>query len=461
MTFRFRLFYLLPLLLLSASAIARAGDESVSFRRDVRPILNHSCAGCHRPQKMKGKLDLSTYAALAHGGKSGPAVIAGNPENSPLVEQVSGDDPQMPDKGQKLSAVEVSVLTRWVKEGAKDDSIPGEIAAVGDSGVAPEKYSISPVISAIAASPDGAVLAVAGWHEILLHRADGSELIARMPSCSPRITSMRFSPDGARLVAAGGSPGEFGTIEVFDVARRKRENSFAVSSDTVFGLSLSPTADRAAVACADRSVRVIELVDGKELDNFGVHSDWALGAVFTIDGTRVASCGRDKNLFLLDLKTHKAIDPVADPNDPFTCLARDPNKDQVLCGTSKGQLRLYRLTNLENSTEQKREPNRIKEWEGQPGPVNAIEYSADGKMVAVASTGEVRILSDTGQRRAVCAGHRGAIYAVAFSPDGKQLYTGGYDGQIRIFDTKKGELVKTFAPTPLKEGVAVAIPAIK
>ncbi|HZK82491.1 MAG TPA: hypothetical protein VFC46_15520, partial [Humisphaera sp.] len=329
------------------------------------------------------------------------------------------------------------------------------------SDVAPEKYSIAPVISAIAVSPDGTTLAVAGWHEILLHHADGSGLIARMPSCSPRITSLRFSPDGARLVAAGGSPGEFGTIEVFNMADRTRVKSFAVSSDTLFGMTLSPTADRAAVGCADRSVRVIELEDGKELDNFGVHSDWALGAVFTMDGKQVASCGRDKNLFLLDLTTHKAVDPVADPNDPFTALARDPNKDQVLCGTSKGQLRLYRLTNLENSTEQKREPNKVKDWEGQPGPVNAIEYSADGKLVAVASTGEVRIFSDTGQRRAICAKHQGAVYAVAFSRDGKQLYTGGYDGQIRIFDTKKGELVKTFAPAPLKEGVAVAIPTTK
>jgi WD40 repeat protein len=411
---------------------------------------------------MKGKLDLTTYAALAHGGKTGPAFIAGDPEKSPLIEQVSGDDPQMPDKGQKLSATEVNILTQWVKQGAKDDSVPGEVAAVGDSDVAPVKYAIAPVISAIAASPDGALLAVGGWHEILLHRADGSEIVARMASCSPRITSMRFSADGAKLVAAGGSPGEFGTIEVFDVAGRKRVKRFAVSSDTVFGLSLSPTADRAAVACADKTVRVIDLEDGKEVDNFGVHSDWALGAAFTMDGTRVASCGRDKNLFLLDLKTHKAIDPVADPNDPFTCLARDPNKDQVLCGTSKGQVRLYRLTDLQNSTEQKREPNRIKEWEGQAGPVNAIEYSADGTSVAVAGAGEVRVFSEAGKRRFICTGHQGAVYAIAFSPDGTRLFTGGYDGRIRVFDMKKGELIKTFAPTPLKEGaVAVAIPASK
>jgi len=140
---------------------------------------------------------------------------------------------------------------------------------------------------------------------------------------------------------------------------------------------------------------------------------------------------------------------------------RDPNKDQVLVGTSKGQVRLYRLTNLENSTEQKREPNRIKEWEGQAGPVNAIEYSADGKLVAVASLNEIRIFSADGKRLVICSGHHGAVYAVAFSPDAKQLYTGGYDGQIRIFETKKGELTKTFAPVTLKDGALAAVPPAK
>ena len=132
--------------------------------------------------------------------------------------------------------------------------------------------------------------------------------------------------------------------------------------------------------------------------------------------------GRDKNLFLLDEATHRALDPVADPNDPFICLARDPHADNVLCGTSKGQVRQYRLTNLENSTEQKREPNRIKEWDGQPGPVNAIEYSADGALLAIASTGEVRVYKADGSRKTTCHDLPGCTYAVSFSPDDKLLW---------------------------------------
>ena len=101
---------------------ARADEPPVSFQHDVQPILRQSCAGCHRPEKKKGKLDLSTYSALTHGGKSGPALVAGEPDKSRLIDSVSGDEPAMPDKGEKLSATEVALLSRWVKQGAKDDT---------------------------------------------------------------------------------------------------------------------------------------------------------------------------------------------------------------------------------------------------------------------------------------------------------------------------------------------------
>ena len=66
---------------------------------------------------------------------------------------------------------------------------------------APEPPSIvslplPPVITSIDYSPDGKLLAVAGFHEVLLHKADGSGLKARLVGLSERIESVRFSPDG-------------------------------------------------------------------------------------------------------------------------------------------------------------------------------------------------------------------------------------------------------------------------
>jgi WD40 repeat protein len=434
-------------------------DDSISFKHDVQPILSRSCAGCHRPEKMKGKLDLTTFPGILHGGKNGSAIVAGDVDKSLLVQQVSGDDPEMPEKGEKLSAAEVGILTRWVTQGAKDDSAsePAAPSADASTPLYPKVYSLAPVISAIAVSPDGTKLAVAGSHEVLLHHADGSGLVARLPSRSPRITSIRFTPDGGQLLAAGGSAGEFGELDIYNVSSNSLLKSLRISSDTLFGLSLSPTGDRAAVGCADKTIRIIRLSDGLELDRFTQHTDWVLGTCFNLDGQRVVAAGRDKALWIVDLATHRPFDLVNDLVDPLLCVARDPNKDIVAAGMPTGSVRLFRLLNLIKTTERDRDPNRVKEIERQPGPANAIVYSADGKYFAVASTGEARVyLAEGFKRLSMCQGNRGGVYAIAFSPDGKQLYTAGFDGQVRIFGTEKGKLIKSFVPVPLHEAPAAA-----
>ena len=113
-------FTLMLSLALSMSAPAQ-DKKSVSFEKDVMPILKASCVSCHKPDKKKGKLDMSTYAALLKGGDQGSPIVAGDPKKSILIQVVSGKEPEMPEKGDPLTAAQVDVLTRWVQEGAKQN----------------------------------------------------------------------------------------------------------------------------------------------------------------------------------------------------------------------------------------------------------------------------------------------------------------------------------------------------
>src|SRR5690349_23849262 len=107
-----------------SSPKARAAEtKPVSFAHDVLPIFQSSCAGCHQPGKLKGGLDLTTYQGVQEGGKKGPSFKPGDPEHSFIIEQVSGDMPEMPNKGDPLTKSEISTIARWIKEGAKDDSV--------------------------------------------------------------------------------------------------------------------------------------------------------------------------------------------------------------------------------------------------------------------------------------------------------------------------------------------------
>ena len=68
----------------------------VSFYRQVRPILQRHCSGCHQPAKSGGKLLLTSFAGLKKGGENGEGFEPGQPEDSIIMIYISGDEPEMP-----------------------------------------------------------------------------------------------------------------------------------------------------------------------------------------------------------------------------------------------------------------------------------------------------------------------------------------------------------------------------
>src|SRR3954449_5624389 len=87
---------LLPASFAFADEKADSGDKPVSFYNDVRPLLASNCNACHKPDKMKAELDMTTYATLTKGGKHGHTIVPGAPDKSRLIEAISGPEPDMP-----------------------------------------------------------------------------------------------------------------------------------------------------------------------------------------------------------------------------------------------------------------------------------------------------------------------------------------------------------------------------
>ncbi|HVL15669.1 MAG TPA: DUF1553 domain-containing protein, partial [Gemmata sp.] len=102
-----------------AQAATPAG--AVDYFKQVRPILEANCYGCHTGGKAKGGLRLDDRAAAIEGGKiDGPAVTPGKPDASALLARVKADGNEvMPPKGARLTAGQVKLLEAWVKEGAR------------------------------------------------------------------------------------------------------------------------------------------------------------------------------------------------------------------------------------------------------------------------------------------------------------------------------------------------------
>ena len=440
---------------------ALAQEPPVSYSKQVAPIFAASCVGCHQPEKKKGGLDMSSYKALMAGAKDSPAVVPGQPEKSSLVAMISGDEPQMPEKGDKLKKEQVELIARWVKEGAKDDTPasgvatpPGAAAQAGPSPLSePPRYRALPVITSLAFAPDGSALAVSGYHEVLLHKPDGSDLIGRLVGGAPHIQSIAFSNDSKLLAVTGGAPAQFGNLQVWEVGERKLVGNFRSSRDTLYGVSFSPDGQKIAFGCADKSARVVARASGQELLRLDQHSDWCLATLFTGDGKRLVTGSRDQALKLIDAANGQLIDDINNPLDAVIAMTKHPKEDVLLYGGAMGSARVYRISDNQKRTSGRNDVNKVREFERQPGPAHAVAYSPDGSKVVLGSVGEARVYdAKDGKRLATLAGHEGAIFAAAFSADGTRVATGGFDGQVRIFDAKDGKLVKAFAPVPVENG---------
>lgn len=113
-----------PLLALASAFLA--SDATVApadstppprFEADVLPILNAHCLQCHGGVHQRNGLDLRTLPTVLQGGKSGPVIVPGKPEESLLWKKLSDD--VMPKTDNKVSVANKAIIRAWIAAGAK------------------------------------------------------------------------------------------------------------------------------------------------------------------------------------------------------------------------------------------------------------------------------------------------------------------------------------------------------
>jgi mono/diheme cytochrome c family protein len=111
----------------ATAATAKASlPEKLSFNEHIQPILSENCYPCHGPdsgsRKAGLRLDHAEFAFAPH-EKSGPAIVRGKPDESPLVQRIESKKEKevMPpaEAHKTLRPEEIALLRRWVAEGAE------------------------------------------------------------------------------------------------------------------------------------------------------------------------------------------------------------------------------------------------------------------------------------------------------------------------------------------------------
>jgi WD40 repeat protein len=474
----------------AAEPAEKKEPSEVSYYKDVRRIFQQHCQGCHQPAKPQGGYVMTSFTdLLKKGDHEQPGVVPGHPEQSMIVEQIlpkKDKKPEMPKGKDPLSAADIDTIKKWIAAGAKNDTPKTQDVVVDAEH--PPVYSVSPALSCVTFSPDGKLLAVSGYHEVLLHKIDrrdagptSTSLVGRLVGESERVESIAFSPDGKLLAVAGGSPGRFGEIQVWDVAKRKLKLSVPTTFDTLYGVSWSHDGGKLAFGCSDNSVRAIDSTSGKQVLFQGAHDDWVLGTVFSKDSTYLISIGRDRSMKLTEVATQRFIDNVTSITPGvlkggLLAVARNPMKrdtkvkntaagtdksekfyDELLIGGDDGVPRLYKMHRTTKRVIGD-DANKVREYEKMLGLIYALGFSADGSMFAAGSSldgkGELRVYQTADGKVVSKLTNIGPIYSVSFRPDGQTVASAGFEGVVRLSDAKTGKVVKEFIPVPLSKSAS-------
>ncbi len=445
-------------------------EAKVSFSKQVQPVLQDQCYGCHQPAKAEGGYQMTSRAGLLRGGESdSPAVVPGKPEESHLLELITppassktktGGKAEMPRGRPALAAGDVELIRRWIAEGAGDDS-PARSRPVIDARH-PPVYSRGPVITSLDFSPDGKLLAVSGFHEALIWKADGSKLVARLVGLSERIETVRFSPDGTKLLVVGGNPCRSGEIQVWRVASGKLIASSLVGFDTLYGGSWSPDGRLIAIGAPDNTLRAFDSESLRQVVYMAAHGDWIRSSVFSADGKSIFTASRDMTVKMTDVATQRFVGNVTTHTPGvlrggMQAIDRRPKRNEIVVGAADGAPKLFKME-VTAAPAEGGNPNQIREYEAMPGRIYDVRFSPDGARFVAASSldgqGQVRCYAtDSGktlwQLDVPLKLNSGAMYAVASSPEGATVAVAGGDGSIRLVDAAKGAIRKTFMPVEI------------
>jgi dipeptidyl aminopeptidase/acylaminoacyl peptidase len=276
----------------------------------------------------------------------------------------------------------------------------------------------------------------------------------RQASHSNVVTSVAFAPDG-RLLASGGWDGAVKLWEIRD-GRMRLRRTLRGEWDEVEAVAFAP--DGSAVA---------GLGTGFDGSPFGVVTLWALDAgrgrtlirearkldafAFTPDGATLATASGDSRAVTLrDVATGQERASFAGHRGPIRSVAFSPDGTRLAVasgvvpavagrahGDRAGEVRLWDLSG--------RKPKAVASLDGHEHGVIAVAFSPDGATLASGGFDKTVKLWGVaaGREWATLRGHEGWVAAVAFSPDGSLLATGSHDRTIKLWDATIGQELAT------------------
>lgn len=427
-----RLLAVMVCVLASSPAFAAEPPE---FNAKILPLFRKYCNGCHNTRDAEGGLVLQDYVRTMKGGEEGPAVIAGNIEQSHLWQRlVAKDDTRMPPKNQPApKQEELALIKLWIEAGAKAPADGSSATGLITPKISPQVH-LPEAVTSIAASPDGRWVALARSHsvEILSNQSTGSQAqTTRLAGHTGRINEVSFSRNGQWLCVAAGEIGLSGEATLWRTADWSRGPVLQGHRDALYSAQISPDGKSVATASYDREVILWDIATSKPINVFRGHNDAIYGLSFSANGKLLATASGDRTVKLWDVATAQRLDTFSQPAKDQTTVAFSPDGQTVAAGGVDNRIRVWGLS---ETAREGTNPILFARF-AHEGPILKLAYSPNGKLLASSSEDRRIKLWETKTYTQVALLERQSDWAsaLAFTPDSQKLIVGRMNGEHHFY----------------------------
>jgi WD40 repeat protein len=257
-------------------------------------------------------------------------------------------------------------------------------------------------------------------------------VLAPLQGHAKKGISVAFSPDGRRLASGSWS----GHVMIWDTVTGALLHTLPEHHHPVSALAFSPDGRRLVSACFDRSLIVWDATTGQRLHTLRGHDGLVLGVAFSPDpdGLRLASVGEDKTVHVWEAATGREVLDLRGHTQASQCVAFSRDGLRLASASLDGTIRVWDATPLQENEAQEAFTLSQDAYE-----VWTVAVSPDGERIASAGSGvdtPVTVWEVRSRQSVEFTGHRAVVFCVAWHPDGERIASSGGEDERKLFVVK-------------------------